>query len=390
MQISQSLNEIKPSYIREILSATSAPNMISLAGGLPATESLPVEQLMQAMGSLARTPEVFQYGETLGYAPLLNYLSERYKIHADNGVMICNGSQQALDLIARAYLNPGDGVAMEAPSYLGALQVFGLAQANIVSVTQRADGPDLNELEAAFASQSIKLFYCVPDFHNPTGVCWSLEVRKAVAKLCIQYKVALLEDVPYRELRFSGVALPLVSSFCENNAFVMRSFSKIASPGLRLGMVSAPQEWLQALVKIKQAADLHTGLPMQAVLLQVLSSTEFVEHLADLRANYQQRYQVMMQALEPLLDPLLESHCKCHAVSGGMFVWLQLNQVNSKNFKQPMQIAQELLKQNVAVVPGDVFYNQVENARPALRLNFSHSSLNDLEMAIDRLRKCIV
>lgn len=389
MQISQSLNEIKPSYIREILSATSAPNMISLAGGLPATESLPVQQLIQAMDSLATAPEVFQYGETLGYTPLLNYLTERYKVPSDNGVLVCNGSQQALDLIARAFLNPGDGVAMEAPSYLGALQVFGLAQANIVSVTQRADGPDLNELEAAFATQKIKLFYCVPDFHNPTGVCWSLEVRKAVAQLCIQYNVALLEDVPYRELRFSGEALPLVSSFCQSNAFVMRSFSKIASPGLRLGMVSAPQEWLQALVKIKQAADLHTGLPMQAVLLKVLGSNEFVEHLADLRVNYERRYQVMMQALTPLLDSSLESHCKCNTVNGGMFVWLQLNQGASDNCKQPMQIAQELLKQNVAVVPGDVFYNQVENARPALRLNFSHSSLNDLEVAIDRLSKVI-
>ena len=268
---------------------------------------------------------------------------------------------------------------MEAPSYLGALQVFGLAQAKIHSIEQTSDGPDLNQLEAAFATGSIKLFYGVPDFHNPTGVCWSLAVRKAVAELCNRYTVALVEDVPYRELRFSGDALPLVSSFCQDNAFVMRSFSKISSPGLRLGMVSAPNKWLAALVKVKQASDLHTGLPMQAVLLSLLTDEAFPKHLDMVRLNYHQRYQVLYQALQPLLG----EHCECDQVQGGMFVWLKLLKAD------PMAVTQSLLKRNVAVVPGDVFYSRPELSKPALRLNFTHSSLAQLELAVGRLSEVL-
>ena len=375
MQISKQLSDIKPSYIREILAATQAPEMLSLAGGLPASELLPVSQLMQAMTSLASTPEVFQYGETTGYKPLLDYLRAKHNLASDQAAMICTGSQQAIDLIARAYLNPGDTVAMEAPSYLGALQVFGLAQANIHPIEQTKDGPDLNQLEAAFSSGSIKLFYGVPDFHNPTGVCWSLETRKAVAELCNRYSVALVEDVPYRELRFSGDALPLVSSFCQENAFVMRSFSKVSSPGLRLGMVSAPTEWLNALVNIKQASDLHTGLPMQAVLLSLLQSETFPKHVDMVRLNYKRRYQVMFDALTPLLG----EHCQCSPVEGGMFVWLKLLNANA------MDVTQALLEKNVAVVPGDVFYSRTEILQPALRLNFTHSTHEQLQTAIGRL-----
>ncbi|MGK0375446.1 MAG: DNA-binding transcriptional MocR family regulator [Arenicella sp.] len=379
MQISKQLSGIKPSYIREILAATQEPNMLSLAGGLPASELLPVAQLMQAMESLASSPEVFQYGETSGYKPLLNFLSIKHQLPSDNAAMICTGSQQAIDLIARAYLNPGDTVAMEAPSYLGALQVFGLAQANIHSIEQTNHGPDLNQLEAAFASGTIKLFYGVPDFHNPTGVCWSLEVRKAVATLCNRYKVAFIEDVPYRELRFTGTALPLVSSFCQDNAFVMRSFSKVSSPGLRLGMVSAPKEWLSALVKVKQASDLHTGLPMQAVLLSLLQSDDFPIHLEKVRVNYKQRYHALLHALEPLLGV----HCEVDQVQGGMFIWLKL--LNAR----AMDVTQALMQKNVAVVPGDVFYNHVDDIQPALRLNFTHSTLPQIETAVARLSEVL-
>ena len=355
MEISAQLAGIKPSYIREILAATQAPGMLSLAGGLPASELLPVPQLMHAMESLAQSPEVFQYGETPGYGPLLDFLTAKHDLPSANAAMVCNGSQQAIDLIARAYLKPGDTVAMEAPSYLGALQVFGLAQANIHSIEQTKDGPDLNQLETAFASGTIKLFYGVPDFHNPTGVCWSLQVRKAVADLCNRYQVAFVEDVPYRELRFSGTALPLVSSFCQSNAFVMRSFSKVSSPGLRLGMVSAPKEWLAPLVKIKQASDLHTGLPMQAVLLSLLTSEAFSKHLEMVRLNYKQRYHVLYQALEPLFG----EYCECNQVEGGMFIWLSLLK------SQAMDVTRALLELDVAVVPGDVFTTRLTlRARP--------------------------
>jgi len=379
MKISTQLRGIKPSYIREILATTQAPGMLSLAGGLPASELLPVSQLMTAMASLGQSPEVFQYGETLGYKPLLEFLSNKYELPNGNEAMICTGSQQAIDLIARAYLNPGDTVAMEAPSYLGALQVFGLAQANIHSIEQTKDGPDLNQLEDAFASGSIKLFYCVPDFHNPSGVCWALETRKKVAQLCTKYGVVLIEDVPYRDLRFTGKPLPLVSSLCTQHSFTMRSFSKIAAPGLRLGLVSASKELLSPLVQIKQIADLHTGAPMQAALLSLLSSENFVAHLELIRSTYKKRYNSLYTALTPLFG----QHCQCDPVEGGMFIWLRLLEFDARD------LTQALLSRNVAVVPGDVFYSSESNAYSAIRLNFSHSSHKQLLFAAEQIEQVL-
>ena len=379
MDTSLQLKNLKTSYIREILATTQDPKVLSLAGGLPAQELLPVNQLMKSINNLERTPEVFQYGETLGYKPLLEFISQKYQVQNNNSVMVCTGSQQALDLIARAYLNTGDKIAVEAPSYLGALQVFDLARATICQIEQNRNGPDLDQLEQVFSKGDVKLFYTVPDFHNPTGVCWSLETRKSVAAMCLRYGVALIEDIPYRELRFSGTELPLVSSFCPENAFVLRSLSKICAPGLRLGMVTAPSNWLAPLIRVKQASELHTSLPMQAVALDFLSSKEFVTHLKKLRLNYQQRYHVLLNEIEPLLA----EHCHCQAVEGGMFVWLKLIRANA------MQVSQALLKRNVAVVPGSVFYSESQSSQQALRLNFTNCNSAELKLAAERLTEVI-
>ncbi|MFW1142195.1 aminotransferase class I/II-fold pyridoxal phosphate-dependent enzyme, partial [Vibrio parahaemolyticus] len=170
------------SYIREILAAASDKNVISLAGGLPDEKTFPIDLMKPTLENLANMPEVFQYGATAGYAPLLNFLTDYYQLPESHLAMITTGSQQGLDLIARAYVNPGDKVVMEAPSYLGAMQVFGLVQANIVTVSQTECGPNLEELEQCFSTQQPKMFYAVPDFHNPTGVCWALETRQKVAE----------------------------------------------------------------------------------------------------------------------------------------------------------------------------------------------------------------
>ncbi len=238
MKIAHSLQQIQPPYIREILSAAAAPGVISLAGGLPDSNQFPLALMQDSLAALTEQASLFQYGNTQGYGPLLNYFISHYQLPHNQKPLVCTGSQQALDLIARAFINPGDKIIMEAPSYLGALQVFGLAQADIVSIQQNHDGPNLTQLENHLANEAIKMFYAVPDFHNPTGVCWSLSVRKKVAQLCQQYNVTLIEDIPYRELWFSGENLALVSSFCPDHSLVLRSYSKIATPGIRLGMVS--------------------------------------------------------------------------------------------------------------------------------------------------------
>lgn len=379
MKLAHALQNIQPSYIREILSEAQAPGVISLAGGLPDGDTFPIALMAQSLTELQNKPALFQYGQTQGYAPLLSFFHEKYQLADNQEGIICTGSQQGLDLIARAFINPSDHIVMEAPSYLGALQVFGLSQANINSVSQDADGPNLAELETYFSTQNIVLFYAVPDFHNPTGVCWSLAKRQQVAQLCIKYNVVLIEDVPYRELRFQGEPLPLVSSFCPDHALVLRSFSKIATPGIRLGLVTGKSEWIKPLVKVKQSADLHSSIPMQAVLLDLLSHQAFEQHLEKLRGLYKSRYQAFSQAL----NTELPDHYHFNGIDGGMFIWLTLPPCDD------FAIAKAALKNKVAVVPSRVFYQQGEKIQPALRLNFTHASESRLTTAVKRLSEVI-
>ncbi|OEF28110.1 PLP-dependent aminotransferase family protein [Vibrio rumoiensis] len=375
MELTQALQQIQPSYIREILSDAQAEGVISLAGGLPDGNTFPIALMEQSLKSLPERPALFQYGHTAGFAPLLDYFREQYQLLENHQALVCTGSQQGLDLIARAFVNPGDKVVMEAPSYLGALQVFGLAQANVISVSQQADGPNLEELEACFANQAPKLFYAVPDFHNPTGVSWSLAVRHKVAQLCQQYGVTLVEDVPYRELRFKGEMLPLVSSFCPDQALVLRSYSKIAAPGMRMGVVTGKDEWIAPLIKVKQCADLHSSVPMQAVLLDLLRHPHFDQHIATLRSIYQERYQCLAEQLRAKLP----QGCAFNEVEGGMFIWVTVPECDD------FALAKAALKNKVAVVPSTVFYQQGEKITPALRLNFTNATVEELAEAVDRL-----
>lgn len=379
MKLAKSLQEIQSSYIREILSAANAPGVISLAGGLPDSSTFPLSLMTESLVDLPNKQELFQYGNTAGYGPLLTFVKEKYKLESSQDGLICTGSQQALDLIARAFIDPNDIIVMEEPSYLGAIQVFGLAQANIQTIAQQEDGPDLIALEHCFANNDISMFYAVPDFHNPTGVCWTLSVRKSVAVLCIKYDVTLIEDVPYRELRFSGEFLPLVSSFCPENSMVLRSFSKIATPGIRIGLVTGKAQWIAALNKVKQAADLHSSVPMQAVLLSLLQHDKFNEHLSTLRDLYSQRY----KALCDFIDLKLPRECQANAVEGGMFIWLPLPSCDVD------KLAKSALEHGVAVVPSTVFYQNRTEVNPALRLNFTNADIAQLSDAVDRLAKVI-
>lgn len=379
MEIAKSLQRVRSSYIREILAVASDPNIISLAGGLPAEETFPLSLFKPTLERLSNMPEAFQYGATDGYAPLLNHLTHLYSLPETHKLLVTTGSQQGLDLIARAYINPGDSVVMETPSYLGAMQVFEFSQANIIPVRQTETGPDLCALQEVFEQQLPKLFYAVPDFHNPTGVCWSLETRKKVAELCRQYEVTLIEDIPYRELRFSGNNMSLVSEFCPEHSIVLRSFSKIASPGLRLGVVSGPRQYIDPLVKVKQGADLHTSVPVQALLLGLLQDLRFEEHIDLIRTLYRSRYEALLTALTEQLS----DSCTTRPVDGGMFVWVTVPECDT------LALAKCLLKQGVAIVPSTVFYPQSVEVPAAMRLNFTNAHPNALIEAVMRIKRVL-
>lgn len=372
----RAVQNLKPSYIREILSAANRDDVISLAGGLPDAQSFPLDLMAKQMAQLGEHPSLFQYGSTAGFAPLRRYLKDVYNLSPEQDLLICTGSQQGLDLIARSFINPGDNIVLEAPSYLGALQVFDLVEANIHSVDQTKNGPDLIQLETCFKNHNIKFFYAVPDFHNPTGICWTAHTRNEVARLCNLYQVTLIEDAPYRKLRFTGQDLPLVSDKC--HALVLTSFSKIATPGIRIGAVYGSTENISTLIKVKQASDLHSSVPMQWVLLQLLKDKKFSLHLQNLRALYKQRYQALCNAITQYMPD-----ARFKPVDGGMFIWLELPSVQPKKIND---FAAAALNKGVAIVPCRVFYSdEREDDVAAVRLNFSNATEQDLTTAIKRL-----
>ena len=375
MQPAHAIHQLQPSYIREILTAATSPEAISLAGGLPAEDCFPMALLAPAIDALKRSRVMFQYAATRGHEPLLAILRDSLALEAAQDLVVCNGSQQALDLVARTFLDPGDGVAMESPAYLGALQVFQLAGADILTVAQTPQGPDLQQLSDLFAARSPKLFYAVPDFHNPTGVCWSGPVREAVAGLCHHHGVTLVEDSPYRQIRFSGESLPRVSEICPEQAILLQSFSKTVAPGLRLGVAAGPEQWIDSMLRVKQAADLHTAVPTQALLHRVLSDTGFPEHLAGVCRHYGERYRALSDAIRRHLGGAAFHE----PVNGGMFIWMQLAGIDT------MVFAPRALQAGVAVVPGVVFYPGTDAPNEFLRLNFTHSTVHRLNDAVSRL-----
>ncbi|WP_428033873.1 PLP-dependent aminotransferase family protein [Amphritea sp.] len=379
MKFSTHAQSLQASYIREILSAASQPEMISMAGGLPAASLLPVELVRVACASLADNRQLFQYGNSRGYQPLLETL-ERWQPESTQPWLICNGSQQALDLIARALLEPGDHVVAEVPAYLGALQAFQLSGAALLPLLSSAAGPDLNQLEHYFKTTAVKLFYAVPDFHNPTGRVWSAETRIAVAGLCRHYGVTLIEDSPYRQLRFSGAQLSTVSELYPEQTIRLISFSKTGFPGLRVGAMSGPAEFIALAERIKQATDLHTGIPQQVIIDRLLNHPEYPKHLVQLRQGYHSRYQHLSAELHRQLGAQIEFD----PVEGGMFIWLSLKG------KSGAQVAARALAHKLAVVPGSAFYEQ--EAAPEdchIRLNFSNTDTTLVEEAITRLAKSL-
>ena len=382
MITASAVQNLKPSYIREILSASQSDGVISFAGGLPATESFPLALMQQAFIDVTQHRDLFQYAAAQGYAPLLQYLRQSNAVLDSQDLLMTSGSQQGLDLIARCFLNPGDKVVVEYPSYLGALQVFQLARAELLTVPQLSEGPDLAKLQQLFSTHNVKFFYLIADFHNPTGISYSLEVRRDIAKLCQQYQVTIIEDAPYRELRFAGETLPLVSSFYPAGSIVLRSFSKIACPGMRLGLVEAPREWLQQLIKVKQISDIHLNSVLQYVLLQLLSHQGFSSHLLKLRQLYRGKHDLMLGQIQATMS----GKVTVKPVSGGMFLWLTMNDPAAVNM---MDLAEKALSVGVAFVPGTVFTVQQNGLNANLRLNFSHSSEEDICIGIQRLAKIL-
>jgi 2-aminoadipate transaminase len=377
------MGRIKASAIREILKVTERPDVLSFAGGLPAPEAFPLAGLAKAHAEVLASPEgaaALQYGPTEGYGPLRAWvaarLASRFFPVQPEEVLITAGSQQGIDLVAKALLDPGDLVVVESPSYLAALQAFDSYEATFAVVESDEHGMRVDELERLLRIKKPKLIYLVPTFQNPRGATLSLERRWRLAQLAAEYEVPVLEDDPYGELRYEGAPLPPVAALVpEAPVIYLSSFSKTLAPGLRVGYAVAAKDTIRTLTVAKQAADLHTGSLSQRALARFLETHDFDAHLESIQALYRVRRDAMLRALTQHF-PLGTRWVR---PEGGLFVWVQL-----PGGLDAEPIFADALKENVAFVPGAPFYPATPR-RDTLRLNFSNRPPELIERGMAKL-----
>ena len=384
---------IKSSAIRELLKITQRPEVISFAGGLPAPDVFPVERFSEACCRVLeqKAKLALQYGATEGYEPLREMIAQRtsrYGVKAQpENVLITSGSQQALDLIGKLLINPGDRVLVEAPTYLGALQAFNVYGAEYLSVPSDDDGMRTDQLEKPLRSGP-KFMYVLPNFQNPGGTTLSEGRRHELVLLADRFGVPIVEDDPYGQLRYEGEHLkPLVALDRENlrrdngysigNVIYLSTFSKTLAPGLRLGWIVAPPDVIAKLVQLKQGADLHTSTFVQIVAYEVARDGFLDEHVKLIRKVYGERRNVMLEALQEYFPPEIT----WTRPKGGLFLWVTL-----PKGMDCQALFETALKENVAFVPGDSFY-ATENGEGRLhfRLNFSYVPPDQIREGIRRL-----
>ncbi|PZR56351.1 MAG: aminotransferase [Candidatus Meridianibacter frigidus] len=381
-------SRLRASTIREMLKATQRPDVISFGGGLPAPELFPAreigihtQEVMQSFG-----PAALQYSVTEGIPEMRGWvarrLSMRFGVNFEpEEVLVTNGSQQGLDLIAKIFLDPGDHVVLENPSYLGAIQAFDSYQARYLTVDTDIDGmiPESLEQVLAHAEPPPKFVYLVPNFQNPTGRTLSAQRREQIVRICERYDVPIVEDDPYGELQFEGTPAPALISYDSRASIIYSGTgSKIVAPGMRVAwLVMRDQEIYERLVLSKQAVDLHTGTLAQYVFhAYVQSDATMNDHIATIRRVYGQRRTHMVQCLEEFMPDSV----RFNRPAGGMFLWATV--------EKPGFDTDELLavaaRQKVMFVPGISFYPH-RDVRNGMRLNFSNAGEEKIAVGIERL-----
>lgn len=382
------MEKIRASEIREILKITQQCEMISFAGGLPAPELFPVEELKQVAVRVLEEAgsKALQYSTTEGYQPLRRQIAERINCKFGAGVesddiLITSGSQQALDFSGKLFLDEGDVVLCESPTYLAALSAFKAYLPRFIAVPTDEDGMIPGALEEILRNTPrVKLIYVIPDFQNPTGRTWSLERRKALIELANQYEIPVIEDNPYGELRFENDILPSLKSLDTKGLVIFTStFSKTFCPGMRIGWIAADRRYIEKYVLIKQGADLHTSSISQMELSTYLDVYDFEANIRKIIAVYRKRRDAMLAALDETLAGVIK-HTR---PQGGLFLWVELPEhITAVN------LLTECLKRQVAFVPGDSFFPNggVENT---LRLNYSNMPEDKIRAGILRLASTI-
>jgi len=378
------------SVIRELLKLTEQPDIISFGGGLPAPEVFPLKQFREACNVVLDTvgAQALQYSTTEGYRPLREMIARhagRYSVEVKpENILITSGSQQALDFIGRVFLNRGDYIAVESPTYLGALQAWNAYGAQYISIPTDENGMIVDELEKALRIGP-KFIYVLPNFQNPSGATLSLERRQKIVELADKYGVPIVEDDPYGQLRYEGEHLPslvyLDSKYrgddgtYTGNVIYLSTFSKILAPGIRLAWVVAPEKVILKLVQTKQAADLNTAAFNQMVAYEVGKGGFLDEHVKTIRATYKERRDVMLE----MMDEMFPSEVTWTHPHGGMFLWGMMPEgIDAAN------VLKVAIQRKVAFVPGAAFHANGGGAN-TMRINFSYSAPDIIREGITRL-----
>ena len=363
---------LKPSIIREILK--SSGNTIPLAAGNPAPDAFPVDDIKKIVNEILEADPILalQYGVSEGYGPLVAELTKlaktRYGIGNDNDALIVvSGAQQVMSLMSQCFINYGDCVICEEPSFIGSLNCFRSFGAKLSGVPVDSDGMNIEALEEKLKTEkNVKFIYTIPNFQNPAGVTMSLEKRKAVYELAKKYGVLILEDNPYGELRVSGEDVPSIKSFDEDGVVVYAgSFSKIVAPGIRVGYALAPKEVIAKLTVAKQTQDVHTPLLSQLVVYKWLTEYDFESHIEKIREIYKRKLNLLCDCVDKELSDFLTYH----RPEGGLFVWAKLNDgIDMLDFCRKASAA------GVSVVPGNAFTVDGSDDFGYIRMNFSTPS----------------
>jgi 2-aminoadipate transaminase len=376
------MGQVRPSTIRQILKVAGQPEMISFAGGLPAPECFPVAELAQcAQRVLAEAgPQALQYSITEGFVPLREKLvaemAQRGVPCSIDNILVTTGSQQAIDLIAKAFLDPGDCVLTEAPTYLAAIQSLHFYEVDFLPVHSDEQGIDVDRLEEAMRTRHPKLLYTIPNFQNPTGVTMVAERRARVYELAARYGVVVVEDDPYGKLRYAGQDIPCIKSLDHSgNVIYVSTVSKTVTPGLRLGWIVADPKPMSKLVIAKQAIDLHTSSFDQRLVDRYFSDFDSQAHIEHIRQVYGSRFALMNECLTRSMP---EGFHWTHP-EGGMFLWVTCPE--SVDTQEMMKTA---LERKFLFVPGRDFFPDGSGHR-FLRLNFSNATEENIRIGVDRL-----
>lgn len=387
----QRTQRMSSSAIRELLKLTAQKDVISFAGGLPAPDVFPVEAFRTACDRILKTAgaQALQYSTTEGYLPLRELIAgQMVQTQVDllpENILITSGSQQALDLIGKIFINPGDHILVEDPTYLGALQAWTAYGAEYVPIPMDEDGMVVDDLESLLRTGP-KFIYVLPTFQNPTGVSLSLERRQRLIELADRYGVPIVEDDPYSRLRYEGSELPPVIALdhqyragshepYNGNVIYLSTFSKTLAPGMRLAWVSAPQEVIRKLVQAKQGADLHTSTFNQMIAFEVARDGFLEQHIEVIRLVYGERRNLMLDVMAEFFP----TSTTWTRPQGGLFLWAAL-----PDPLRSLDVLDQALARKVAFVPGSVFY-ACGGGDNTMRINFSNATEEGIRLGIERL-----